>query len=144
MILEEEIKSFINNRNQMKKSKMDIMNKILNILKNFDNDIDNSNLLELNSFLINNKVFDKLDMESWRFARFNNRVNEIRRKIMNKDNEEEHTCGHCLHCDMVGHCSAGTYAFTRPEWLKKCAKLEVGTHEQLNGRNMYYTGDLQK
>lgn len=47
-------------------------------------------------------------------------------------------CKHCIHCDMVGHCSLKTYSFVKPSWINGCGKGVVGTHQELNGKNLYY------
>lgn len=143
MLLEDELNVFLQIRQRTKESKVDMVNKILLIIKNYNPDENNNALVDLNNFLLKHEVLTPNDISSSWYKEFNNILNEVRNKMGN-DEKVNRTCGHCLHCDIVGHCAIGTYAFTKPEWLKNCSKIEVGTHEQLHGKNMYYFGDLKK
>lgn len=56
--------------------------------------------------------------------------------------DDKNKCCHCLNCDIVGHCTLKVYAYEKPLWFSGCSGMVKGTHEQLNGKNKYYYGDL--
>lgn len=80
MLLENELNIFLQSRDRMKKSKVDIVNKILLLVKNYNPDENNVTLVDLNNFLLKCKILTTADMDSWWYKEFNNILNEVRNK----------------------------------------------------------------
>ena len=80
MLIENELSIFLQSRDRMKKSKVDIVNKIQMLVKNYNPDENNVTLVDLNNFLLKCKVLTTADMDSWWYKEFNNILNEVRNK----------------------------------------------------------------